>query len=495
MIISHDLGTTGDKATLVSLEGKLLAAVTCPYATDFGPRGKAEQDAEAWWTAVCAATRSLLEQSATDAGEVEVVSFSGQMMGAVLLDGAGSPVRPAIIWADTRSVAETATLVERVGMERGYAITGHRLNPTYSLSKIVWVREHEPEAFSRAQRVLLAKDFVAYRLTGVLATDPSDASSTNAYDQAAGDWSAELLEAAALPRSLFPDVVASTAVIGTVTAEAAGASGLRAGTPVVMGGGDGPMGALGAGIIAPESGAYAYLGSSSWVSVAADAPLHDPQMRSMTFNHVVPGRYVPTATMQAGGASLEWVVETLAPGQGDRYRRLLAEAADVQASEDGLYFLPHLLGERSPYWNPAARAVFAGLGRHHGPAHLTRAVLEGVAFNLYTGLLAFVQNGIAITAVDAIGGAANSALLLQIFADVWGVPVTRRDLVDEATAVGAAIVGGVGVGIFEDFAVAGRFSSELTTQHPDLARHERYGPEHALFLEAYRRLEPWFDRL
>ena len=245
----------------------------------------------------------------------------------------------------------------------------------------------------------------------------------------------------------------------------------------------------------PASGAYAYLGSSSWVSVAADAPLHDPQMRSMTFNHVLPGRYVPTATMQAGGASLEWVIDVLAPGQDDRYDRLLAEAAKVPASEDGLYFLPHLLGERSPYWNPAARAVFAGLGRHHGPAHLTRAVLEGVAFNLYTGLLAFVENGTPIDAVDAIGGAANSRLLLRIYADVWGVPVTSRNLVDEATAVGAAIVGGVGVGIFDDFAVAGRFSHDLSTQAPELGTHERYRREYALFMEAYARLEPWFDKL
>ncbi|MFL6027348.1 MAG: FGGY-family carbohydrate kinase, partial [Friedmanniella sp.] len=433
MIISHDLGTTGDKATLVSNEGRVLAAVTSTYGTDFGPRGKAEQDVEDWWRAVCTATRELLARSQVSAAEVEVLSFSGQMMGAVLLDETGQPVRPAIIWADTRSVAQTARLVEQVGMNQGYTITGHRLNPTYSLSKIMWVRDEEPAAFERARTVVLAKDLVAYRLTGVLATDPSDASSTNAYDQAAGEWSTDLIDAAGLPRSLFPEIVPSTAVVGTVTADAARATGLLAGTPVVMGGGDGPMGALGAGIVAPESGAYAYLGSSSWVSVAADAPLHDPQMRSMTFNHVIPGRYVPTATMQAGGASLEWIIETLAPDQEDRYARLLGEAAQVQASGDGLYFLPHLLGERSPYWNPAARAVFAGLGRHHGPAHLTRAVLEGVAFNLYTGLLAFVENGTPIEAVDAIGGAANSALLLQIFADVWGVPVTRRNLVDEAT--------------------------------------------------------------
>lgn len=495
MILSHDLGTTGDKATLVSDEGVVLGACTATYPTDFGPRGKAEQDAEGWWAAVCSSTRDLLDRAGLDAGEVEVVSFSGQMMGAVLLDRGGDPVRPAIIWADTRSVAQCARLVDRIGMAEGYRITGHRLNPTYSLSKVMWVGEHEPAALARAATLVLAKDFVAYRLTGVLATDPSDASSTNAYDQGSGRWSEPLIEAAGLPRSLFPDIVASTAVLGGVTPEAAAATGLRAGTPVVMGGGDGPMGALGAGVVGPESGAYAYLGSSSWVSVAADAPLDDPGMRTMTFNHVIPGRYVPTATMQAGGASLEWVVDTLAPDQADRYPRLLAEAAEVQASQDGLYFLPHLLGERSPYWNPAARAVFAGLGRHHGPAHLTRAVLEGVAFNLCTGLQAFVENGTRIDAVDAIGGAANSRLLLQIFADVWGVPVTRRDLVDEATALGAAVVGGVGVGIFDDFAVAGRLSARLDTQQPDPDRHARYAGEHALFLEAYRRLEPWFDKL
>ncbi len=496
MIISHDLGTTGDKATLVGADADVIASCTSSYPVDFGPRGKAEQEPEDWWQAVCAATRELLDRTGVAAGRIEGISFSGQMMGAVLLDGGGVPVRPAIIWADTRSVDQTKTLIERVGMERGYAITGHRLNPTYSLSKIMWVRDHEPQAFDRAKTLLLAKDYIGYRLTGALATDPSDASSTNAYDQQAGGWSDELLQAAELPRSLFPQVIASTAVLGRVSAEAAAQTGLAAGTPVVMGGGDGPMGALGAGKLGPESGAYAYLGSSSWVSIAADAPLHDPQMRSMTFNHVIPGRYVPTATMQAGGASLEWIVDVLASDGGDAdYHRLLAEAADVGASEDGLYFLPHLLGERSPYWNPAARAVFAGLARHHGAAHLTRAVLEGVAFNLYTGLLALVENGASVPAVDAIGGAANSDLLLQIMADVWGIEVTRRTLVDEATSLGAAIVGGVGVGLFESFEVADRLGQEAERLRPDAGRHARYGREYALFMDAYRRLEPWFDEL
>ncbi|SER37231.1 xylulokinase [Microlunatus flavus] len=499
MIIAHDLGTTGDKATLVSADGELVAACTSAYGTDFGPDGKAEQDPEAWWTAVGAATRDLLERTGTRAADVEAVSFSGQMMGAVLLDGHGDPVRPATIWADTRSTAETAVLLERVGMEQGYAITGHRLNPTYSTTKVMWIREHEPEAFSRAVTVVNAKDFVGHRLTGELATDPSDASSTNAYDQRTGAWSAEILEAAGLPASLFPQVLPSTAVLGRVTRAAAQATGLAEGTPVVVGGGDGPMGALGAGITAPESGTYCYLGSSSWVSLASDAPLYDPGMRTMTFNHVLPDRFVPTATMQAGGASLEWVVDTLAPREddrgGDRYGRLLGGAAEVEASGDGLFFLPHLLGERSPYWNPAARAVFAGLARHHGPAHLTRAVLEGVAFNLWTGLRAFEENGVEVTSVDAIGGAANSPVVLQVLADVWGVPVVRRNLTDEATAVGAAVVAGVGVGMFDDFDVARRFSAEVARAVPDPERHARLAESYALFMEAYERLEPWFDKL
>jgi xylulokinase len=495
VIISHDLGTTGDKATLVDADGRVVAAVTSAYDTDFGPRGKAEQDAEAWWRAVCSATRQLLAEVPGVVDRVEGVCFSGQMMGAVLLDGAGDPVRPAIIWADTRSTAQTDRLVERVGMEAGYRITGHRLNPTYSLTKVMWVRDTEPETFARVRHVVLAKDFVVHRLTGALVTDPSDASSTNAFDQATGIWSDELISAAELDRRLFPEVVASTTVVGTVTATAAAATGLRAGTPVVLGGGDGPMAALGAGILDAAAGAYTYLGSSSWVSLAADAPLHDPQMRTMTFNHVIPGRYVPTATMQAGGASLQWIMDVLAPGEETRYERLLAGAATVQASEDGLYFLPHLLGERSPYWNPRARAVFAGLGRHHGPEHLARAVVEGVAFNLYTGLLAFVENGATIDRMDAIGGAANAEPLLRIFADVWGLPVRRRNLVDEATALGAAVVGGVGVGLFDGFGVAQRMSEQAAPCEPDVTVHERYRSEHAMFLDAYRRLEPWFDTL
>jgi xylulokinase len=492
VILAHDLGTTGDKVSLVSDAGEIVAAVTASYGTDFGSGGKAEQSPEDWWDAVGRASREVLARTETRPEEVSCISFSGQMMGVVALDGAGEPVRPAIIWADTRSQEQCRQLVDRIGMREAYRICGHRLNPTYSLTKILWLREHEPAAFGRARKFVQAKDFIAHRLTGVLVTDPSDASSTNAFDQEKGVWSEELLDAADLSRGLFPEIVPSTTVIGTVGRDAARHGGLAEGIPVVLGGGDGPCAAVGAGVVAPDSGAYLYLGSSSWVSLAADAPLHDPSMRTMTFNHVVPDSFVPTATMQAGGASVEWFAEVLSGAEPADYGALHAAAARAQAADDGLFFLPHLLGERSPYWNPRARGVFAGLARHHDRASMTRAVLEGVAMNLYTGLRAFAENGAQFSGVDAIGGGAVSGPLLQILADVWGQPVRRRSVTD-AGSLGAAVVGGVGVGIFDDFRVAPSLSTVDIEIRPDPAAHERYQRHYARFLDAYERLEPWFD--
>ncbi|MDQ1736146.1 MAG: xylulokinase [Pseudonocardiales bacterium] len=492
MIIAHDLGTTGDKASLVDSEGRVRASLSRSYATTFGPGGTAEQDPQDWWQSVSAATRGLLAETGIPAHRIEAISFSGQMMGAVLVDEAGDPVRPAIIWADTRSGRQSEQLIARFGLEQAYAITGHRLNPTYTLSKVMWVRDEEPQAFSRARRVLQAKDFIVHRLTGRMLTDPSDASSTNAFDQTASIWSTDLIAAAELNLALFPEIVPSTQVVGTVTGAAAAYTGLAEGTPVVIGGGDGPMAALGAGVLDPGDGGYAYLGTSSWVSIATSRPLHDPAMQTMTFNHVVPGAFVPTATMQTGGGALEWLREVLDPGELTSFGQLLSAMAGVQAATDGLFFLPYLLGERSPYWNPQARAAFIGLCRHHTQAHLTRAVVEGVAFNLRTGLLAFASNGTAITRVDAIGGAAASGAVLQILADVWGVPVASRDLAAEANALGAAVVGGVGVGMFGDLTVARSLSRRQQDVRPDMRLHSDYTGGYQRFVDAYRRLESWF---
>lgn len=498
-ILAHDLGTTGDKATLHDRSGRLLASVTVPWSTAYGPGGTAEQDPAAWWAAVAAATRRLLAETATAPADVAVVSLSGMMQGAVLADAAGDPVRPAIIWADHRAGAECAALVRAVGLERAYAIGGHRLDPTYTLAKAAWVRAHEPAAWARVASILQVKDWVRLRLTGTLGTDPSDASGTNAWDQAAGTWSATLLDAAGIPASLLPPILPSGAIAGSVTAAAAGETGLREGTPVVTGGGDGSLAALGAGLVSRASGANCYLGSSSWISVASDVPLRDPRMRTMTFDHVIPGRFIPIGTMQTGGASLDWIAGVTAgragaagtAGGSGTIADLVAAAATVGAADDGLFFLPYLIGERSPWWRTDLRGTFLGIGRHHGPAHLARAVLEGVAFNLRTILDALVETGGPVGTIDAIGGGAKSDAWLAILATILGTPVRRRSLVDEAGALGAAVLGGIGVGLIDRWEAAGELSAVVRTFDPDPAGLAAAERGHRRFLDAVGALSAW----
>jgi xylulokinase len=491
MIIAHDLGTTGNKASLHHPDGRLVSSVTLPYPAHFAAGGIAEQDPDDWWDAVVEATRALLAKTETAPADVAGVVVGGQMMGAVLLDADGAPARPAIIWADTRSGAQQRELEAALGAERAYRILGHRLNPTYSVEKIMWVRDNEPDVWARVRRVCVAKDFIVLRLTGRLATDRSDASGTNAYDQAAGTWSDEVLQAARLDPALFPEILESTSIAGSLTDAAATALGLHTGVRVVMGGGDGPLAAVGSGVVAPEDGAYVCLGTSSWISFAADAPLHDPAMRTFTFDNVVPGSFVPTATMQAGGASVQWIAEALSPDPAHpETGRLTAEAAGDLDTED-LYFLPYLLGERSPHWDPDARGAFVGIGRHHTRAHLVRAVLEGTAFNLRTCIQAFRASGATIDRIDAVGGGAQSDAYLAVLADVWGVPVRRRTIVEEANSLGAAVTGAVGLGLAE-FSAA-RALSEVTAEFtPDAARHAVYAQRHARFDDAYTALAPWF---
>jgi len=492
MIVAHDLGTTGDKASLHDDSGRTLATFTAEYPTHFGPDGVAEQDPEQWWAAVGAATRGLLDKAGVAATEVRGIGLSGQMMGAVFLDEQHRATRAAIIWADHRSKAQADRLLAAVPQTEAYGVLGHRIHPTYTLAKMMWVREHEPEVWARTRFVCLAKDFVVHRMTGTLVTDPSDASGTDAYDQRAGRWSDRLLGAANIDPAVLPPIVASTTVVGGLTPHAAAMTGLQVDTPVVLGGGDGPMAAVGAGVITPDDAAYASLGSSSWISCSSTTPLHDPQLRSMTFNHVVPGHFVPTATMQAGGASLSWVMDLFGGGP-DTYERLLAAAQQVAAADEGLYFLPYLLGERSPNWNANAAGVFAGLQRHHGPAHMVRAVLEGVAFNLRTCMGAFTDSGIPIDGVDVIGGGAQSPVWMQVLADVWQVPVHQRTIVADANSLGAAVTAAVGLGLVEDFEVAKTLSSITGEFLPDSSREERAAAQHDVFLSVYNHLEPWFD--
>jgi xylulokinase len=501
-LLAHDLGTTGDKATLYDREGKLVASAFNGYSTQFPHAHWAEQNPEDWWQAFCASSRLLIQQAGIHPAEIACIVFSGQMMGCVPVDAQARPLRPAIIWADQRAVEQERRIGERIPPLEMYRISGHRLSASYSLEKILWIRECQPSIFAQAYRFLHAKDFLIARLTGAFVTDISDASGMNLFDLEAGAWSVRILDAVSLDAGKLPEVRRSTDIAGEVQAAAAEAAGLAAGTPVVIGGGDGPCAAAGAGVVA-EGAAYNYIGSSSWIAVASSRPINDPECKTVTFGHIVPGMLTPTGTMQAAGASYQWARDQLCPAEAQiarergvsAYEQMNAAAAESPVGAKGLIFLPYLMGERSPRWNPKARGGFIGLTIRHTRADMIRAVLEGVAMNLRIILQSFLAQGAPVEMMRLIGGGARGRFWNQMMADIYGVPVVRMSILEEATSMGAALAGGVGVGLFPDFSVCQQMNPPAEVFTPDPAAQETYARLFPIFEAAYQALVPVYEQL
>ena len=501
-VLAHDLGTTGDKASLFDSQGRAVASAFAAYPTDYPHPNWAEQNPEDWWQAVCLSTRQLLAQAQVDPHAVACVVFSGQMMGCVPVDRQARPVRSAIIWADTRAVEEAAQIIERAGLEEAYRISGHRASASYSGAKIMWMRRHQPDLFARTYKFLHAKDSIVARLTGRFVTDYSDASGMNLYDLQTRDWSPVLLDAAGLDPALLPELHASTDVVGEVTAAAGAETGLAAGTPVVIGGGDGSCAATGAGVVR-EGSAYNYIGSSSWIGIATRAPIYDPTLRTFTFAHLVPGMFTPTGTMQAAGGSYQWLRDVFCQPEKEAAERLKlspyelmnAQAEQSPPGANNLLFLPYLLGERSPRWNPDALGAFFGLRMAHTRADMIRAALEGITLNLKVILDAFQQQGAGITAMRVIGGGANGRTWRQIMADVYGLPVQRLALLSEATSFGAALAGGIGVGLYRDFSLAEELTPVVDVSQPNPGLRPTYDRLYSLFNQAYDAFVPLYQAM
>ncbi|MGC9468758.1 MAG: xylulokinase [Anaerolineae bacterium] len=501
-VLAHDLGTTGNKATLYDAGGQLSGSAFYPYGTDYPQTSWAEQDPHDWWAAVCTSTRQLLAQTGVGGDEIACITFSGQMMGCVPLDRNARPLRKAIIWADQRAVAQAQWIGERVAFEEVYRITGHRLSSSYSLPKILWLRDHDPEIYRQAYKFTHAKDAMVARLTGAFVTDPSDASGMNLYDLETGAWSPKILECVGLDTERLPEIRPSHEIVGTVLPSVAEDVGVPVGTPVVIGGGDGACAAAGAGVVS-EGSAYNYVGSSSWIALATREPIYDPDYRTFTFAHLVPNTFMPDGTMQAAGASYQWMRDQLCPQEVldaaaaglSAYDLMSAQAAGSPPGANGLLYLPYLMGERSPHWNPRARGAFVGLTIRHTRADMIRAVLEGVAMNLSTILDAFRAQGADVPAIRLIGGGARSQLWTQIMADVYGVPVQRLAILEEATSMGAALAGGVGVGLYPDFRMATAMNPVAEVIEPDPAAQRVYLELAPLFRETYEALAPVYDRL
>jgi xylulokinase len=499
-ILAHDLGTTGDKATLFdAVTGAVVASVFEAYSTAYPHPNWAEQDPADWRRAIYLGTRRLLDQAAAQSdvtpGDIAVVSFSGTMNGALAVDADGVPLRSAILWADQRATAEAGLLADRCGETQVYRTTGTRITPSCSAAKFLWIQRHQPEIYDRTHLFLQVKDYAAFLLTGIFASDYSDASNTNLFDLAARAWSTDLITTAGLDPAKLPALFPSTSVIGGVTAEAAALTGLLAGTPVVIGGGDGACATVGAGAVHPGD-AYTNIGSSAWLAVATDRPLYDPEMRTFNLAHLDPQLVMCLGSMQAAGGAFDWLERLLrGEAEGDLHDALSLAAASVPPGADGLLFLPYLLGERSPYWNPLARGAFVGLSMSHGRPEMARAVLEGVALNLRLILDAFEAQAVDIPVMRLIGGGARSRLWRQILADVLGLPILLPELVTEATSLGAAIAGGVGVGIFGSFAATDRFIQVHEAARPEASAQAHYTELAPLYRAAYRGLEPIFGQL
>jgi xylulokinase len=480
-ILAHDLGTTGNKATLFSLDGTLTASVTKEYPTHYPQNGWVEQNPEDWWRAVCESTRELLEKSNTKPSDVACICFSAQMMGCLLVDKVGTPLHNMLIWADTRSGEQEAEIIRRVGMERMYKITGHRAGASYSAAKLLWLRDYAPSEYKKASKLLNAKDYILFRMTGHFVTDYSDASGTNLMDLAKMDWSQEILEALEINPGLLPQLHASTDIAGKLTQRAADDCGLLSGTPVVIGGGDGSCACVGAGVV-KEGSAYNVLGSSSWISTASRTPVYDRDMRTFTWVHLDKSLYTPCGTMQAAGYSYRWFRDALCNGLG--YDEINALAKASPAGANGTLFLPYLLGERSPRWDLDARGAYVGLSVSTSRGDMARAVMEGVALNLKI-ILDILMSANPLDQVTVIGGGAKGGLWLQILADVWQKPLQCIENPGEATSMGAAVCGGVGIGAFDSFADVKRFVKPLKTIQPNRENARLYEKLAKIFESAY----------
>ena len=360
---------------------------------------------------------------------------------------------------------------------------------------MLWIKEHQPEIYKQAYKVLQPKDYAAFLFSGVFATDYSDASATLLFDLTNRRWASDVIKALGLNSELLPDVYPSTAIIGHVTPAAAAASGLIPGTPVVIGGGDGACATVGAGSVR-EGEAYAYIGSSSWIAVTTRQPICDPQQRTFTLAHLMPDHYFSLGTMQAAGGAYGWLERLLHPEDDPQALKTMdAQASSVPAGAGGLLFLPYLMGERSPYWNPLARGALVGLTMPHSQPEVARAVLEGVAFNLRLILDALRTQDVQIARLLLIGGGAKSAVWRQILADVLELPICLPALTTEATALGALVAGGVGVGLFPDFTVIDRLISIREAERPQPVNQQQYAALLDLFKKSYEALDPIFTEL
>jgi xylulokinase len=443
-LIGIDIGTSSTKTTIIDRDGTIITWVDEEYSIQSPHPGWAEQDPETWFAAVVNTLRRAVEQSRIPVDRVAGIGLAGQMHGLVCVDKSGLPLRPAIIWADHRSKAEVDDLIGRIGTGRLAEWTGNPAATGFMLPSWLWLVKHEPQVAASTRYLMLPKDYIRYRLTGTFGSEPGDASSTLLFDPHTRTWSKPLLVEISLEPDRLPPVSESTAVAGGLLPDIAAATGLLCGTPVVFGGSDVSLQALGQGITEPGT-VSCTIGTGGQLFAPLASPVHDPKLRLHLFCHSIPDRWHLEAAILSAGLSLRWLRDNLWAGQS--YSSLVDPAQEVEAATGGLFFLPYLVGERTPVMDPDIRASFVGLGLEHGRAHMVRAVMEGVVFALRQGLDLMSSLGVSIDRLVATGGATNHPLWLQLQADIFNQPVYIAKT-SQATGFGAAVLAGMGTGLY-----------------------------------------------
>jgi xylulokinase len=492
-LMGIDVSTTSAKAILIDEHGQVVGAASTPLKLSTPQPLWSEQDPHEWWEGTAASIRQVLAQTGIGGEQVAAVGLTGQMHGLTLLDVQGRVLRPAILWNDQRTAAECDQITAALGLERLLALTGNRALTGFTAPKILWVRNHEPAVYAQTSHVLLPKDYVRYCLTGDFAVDKADGAGMLLFDLKQRNFSKEVLDCLGIPAEWMPEAYEGPEITGMVNAAGAEKTGLKAGTPVMAGGGDQAAGAVGAGAVRPGIVALT-LGTSGVVFASVDGPYVEPEGRLHAFCHSVPGMWHFMGVMLSAAGSLQWYRDTLAPGVS--FDELLAPAADVEPGAEGLLFLPYLTGERTPHPDPLARGAFVGLTLRHSQAHMTRAVLEGVAFGLRDSLELIRQAGLgSIDQLRIAGGGARSPLWRQIIADIMNVPLATVNTT-EGGAFGAALLAGVGAGWWPTVDAACQATIRVTMgETPNPQNAARYDALYQQYQQLYPALKSIFHNL
>ena len=493
MWLGIDIGTGGSRALLVDERGGVRAGFTAPHEEMYMQRPLwAEQRPENWWDAAVIAIRGVLARGRVEGSQVRGIGLSGQMHGLVILDDAGSVIRPSLIWCDQRSQRQVDFVNAKVGRENVLRYTANPVLTGFTLPKLLWVRDHEPQNFERVRRMLLPKDYVRFRLTGEFASEVSDASGTAVFDVVNRRWSFEMMDALSLDRSILPSCHESSEITGRISPQVAALTGLAAGTPVVGGGGDQAASAVGNGIV--ERGIVSCtLGTSGVVFAHMEKVAYDPAGRVHTFCHAVRDRWHVMGVTQGAGLSLQWFRNQLAPGV--EYDALTAEAGQSPAGAQGLFWLPYLMGERTPHLDATARGGWIGLTNSHKRADLIRAIIEGVSYSQRDCLDIIESLGVAVNSVRASGGGAQSPFWRQLLADIFAKRVVTLET-QEGSAYGAALLALAGTGEYASVPEVCRAAvRETDSVAPRAADSAFYQKAHRVYQALYPALQPVYSQI